>query len=118
MAVAGGERDAAKGGEGRGDVGGSDGLEIFARLNAKAHENDGDVLIVIIRNAVTGSVGAWLACRSAVHEPVRFWHDKEIAAAARKVAKSEGPNQAALRGGEVSQFVGAINGRDALGDRM
>lgn len=67
MAVARGERDAAEGGESWRDVSRSDELKIFARLNAKAHENDGDVLIVIIRNAVAGSIGAWLACWSAVH---------------------------------------------------
>jgi len=48
VAVAGGEGDAAEGGEGGGDVGGGDGLEVLAGLDAEAHQEDGDVLIVIV----------------------------------------------------------------------
>ena len=48
VAVAGGEGDAAEGGEGWGDVGGRDGLEVLAGLDAEAHQQDGDMLIVIV----------------------------------------------------------------------
>jgi len=48
VAVAGGEGDAAEGGEGWGNVGGRDGLEVLAGLDAEAHQQDGDVLIVVV----------------------------------------------------------------------
>src|SRR6267142_4964506 len=61
VAVAGGQGDAAEGGEGWGDVGGRDGLEILAGLDAEAHQQDGDVLIVVVGDPVTGRVGALLS---------------------------------------------------------
>src|SRR5467141_2113518 len=76
VAVAGGKGDSAEGGEGWGDVGGRDGLEVLAGLDAEAHQQDGDVLIVVVRDAVAGAVGAWLSQWSAVHEPVRLWQDE------------------------------------------
>ena len=48
VAVAGGEGDAAEGGEGGDDVGGRDGLEVLAGLNAEAHQQNGNVLIVVV----------------------------------------------------------------------
>ena len=48
VAVARGEGDATEGGEGWGNVSGGDGLEILAGLDAKAHQQDGDVLIVVV----------------------------------------------------------------------
>ena len=48
VAVAGGEGDSAEGGEGWGDVGGGDGLEVLARLDAEAHQQNRDVLVVVI----------------------------------------------------------------------
>jgi len=47
VAVAGGEGDAAEGGEGWGDIGGRDGLEVLARLDAEAHQQDGNMLVVV-----------------------------------------------------------------------
>ncbi len=76
MAVAGGEGDAAEGGEGWGDVGGRDGLEVLAGLDAEAHQEDGDMLIVVVGDAVAGAVGAGLSEGSAVEEPVGLWQDE------------------------------------------
>ena len=75
MAVTGGERDAAKGGEGWSDVRGRNGLEILAGLDAEAHQQDGDVLIIVVGDPVTGRVGALLSGGSAVEELVGFWQD-------------------------------------------
>ncbi len=76
MAVAGGEGDSAEGGEGWGDVGGGDGLEVLAGLDAEANQEDGDVLIVVVGDAVARAVGARFSEGSAVQEPVRFWQDE------------------------------------------
>src|SRR5260370_868659 len=76
VAVAGGEGDAAEGGEGWGDVGGGDGLEVLAGLDAEAHQEDGDVLIVVVGHAVSGAVGARFSERSAVEKPVGLWQDE------------------------------------------
>ncbi len=76
VAVAGGEGDAAEGGESWCDVGGRDGLKILAWLDAEAHQENGDVLIIVVRHAVAGAVGARLSGRGAVQEPVRFWEDE------------------------------------------
>ena len=66
VAVAGGEGDAAEGGEGWGDVGGRDGLEVLAGLDAEAHQENGDVLVVIVGDAVAGAVGTRLSRGSPV----------------------------------------------------
>ncbi len=76
VAVAGGEGDAAEGGEGWGDVGGRDGLEVLAGLDAEAHQQNGDALVIDVRDAVAGAVGARLAERRAVEEPVGLWKDE------------------------------------------
>ena len=76
MAVAGRKSDAAKGGERGSDVDGRDGLEVLARLDAEAHQQNGDVLVIIVGNAVTGAVRARLSGRSAVKEPVGLWQDE------------------------------------------
>src|SRR5690242_8729741 len=113
MAVAGGEGDAAKGGERGSDVGGSDGLKVFAGLDAVAHEKHGHMLVVIVGRAVAGAVGAGFSCRSAVHEPVRFRNDEEFTAAPGEITKGKSAKSRALRGGTVVQFFGAIDGGDA-----
>jgi len=69
-AVAGGESDAAEGGEGWGDVGRRDGLEVLAGLDAETHQQDGDMLVVVVGDAMAGAVGARLSGGSAVQEPV------------------------------------------------
>src|SRR5258708_14304543 len=76
VAVAGGEGDSAEGGEGWGDVGGGDGLEVLAGLDTEAHQQDGDVLIVVVGHAVAGAVGALLSGWRAVQEPIGFWQDE------------------------------------------
>ena len=76
VAVAGGESDSAEGGEGWGDVGGRDGLEVLAGLDAEAHQQDGDVLIVVVGDAVAGAVGARLSRWRAILQPVRLWQDE------------------------------------------
>src|ERR1700722_6693386 len=76
VAVAGGEGDSAEGGEGWGDIGGGDGLEVLAGLDAEAHQEDGDVLIVVVGDAVACAVGARLSEGGAVEEPVGLWKDE------------------------------------------
>lgn len=56
MAVEGGEGDSAEGGEGWGDVGGRDGLEVLAGLDAEAHQEHRYTLIVRVGRAVGGAV--------------------------------------------------------------
>src|ERR1700674_3018708 len=76
VAVAGGEGDSAEGGERWGDIGGCDGLKILAGLDAETHQQNGDMLIVVVGHAVAGAVGARLSEWSAVHEPVGLWQDE------------------------------------------
>src|SRR5437660_12923204 len=76
VAVAGSEGDAAESGERGGDVGGRDGLEVLAGLDPEAHQQNGDVLVIIVGDAVTGAVRARLSGRSAVKEPVGLWQDE------------------------------------------
>ncbi len=113
MAVAGGEGDAAEGCEGWGDVGGGDRLEVLAGLDAEAHQQNGDVLVVVVGDAVAGTVGAGLSEGRAIEEPVGLWQDEEVAAAAGEIAIREGAMRGVLRGGAVAQFFGAIDGGDA-----
>src|SRR5213596_2336874 len=80
VAVAGGQGDAAKGGEGGGDVRGSDGLKILAGLNAETHQQNGYVLVVVVGHAVAGAVRARFPGWSAVHKPVGLRDDEEVAA--------------------------------------
>src|SRR6267154_6810736 len=75
VAVAGGQGDAAEGGEGWSNVGRGDGLKVLPGLDAEAHQQNGDVLIVVVRLAVTGAVGTPRSQRSSVHQPVGFWQD-------------------------------------------
>ena len=76
MAVAGGESDSAEGGEGWSDVSGRDGLEVLAGLDAETHQEDGDVLVVVVGDPVAGAVGARLSEGRAIQEPVRFRQDE------------------------------------------
>lgn len=76
MAIAGGEGDAAEGGERWGDVGGRDGLKVLAGLDAEAHQQDGDVLVVVVGDAVAGAVRARLSDGCAIEEPVGLWEDE------------------------------------------
>ena len=76
VAVVGEEGDAAEGGEGCGDVGGRNGLEVLAGLDAEAHQQDGDVLVVVVRDAVAGAVGALLSEGRAVEKPVGLWKNE------------------------------------------
>jgi len=76
MAVAGGESDSTEGGEGGSDVGGRDGLEVLTGLDAEAHQKNGDVLIVIVGDAVARAVRALLPDGRAVQEPVGLWQDE------------------------------------------
>ena len=48
----------------------------MAGLDAEAHEQDGDVLVVVVRHAVIGAVGARLSKGSAAQEPVGLWQDE------------------------------------------
>lgn len=113
MAVAGGEGDATEGGEGWGDVGGRDGLEVLAGLDAEAHQQNRDVLIVIVGRDVAGAERARLSQWSSVHEPVRFRQDEQVASAAGEITIGHGAARGALRGGAVAQFFGAIDGGHA-----
>src|SRR5437899_542841 len=113
VAVAGSEGDSAEGGERGSDIGGSDGLEILAGLNAKAHQQNGNVLIVVVGDTVTGSVGTRFSRGCAVHQPIGLWNDEEVATAAGRLAEGEGADQGALRGGTILQFFCAIDCGDA-----
>src|SRR6266480_137098 len=76
VAVAGGQGDSAERGEGWSDVGRGDGLKVLPGLDAEAHEQNRDVLIIVVRLAVAGAVGTPRSQRSAVHQPVGFWQDE------------------------------------------
>src|SRR5258708_6654997 len=76
VAVAGGEGDAAEGGEGWGDVGGGGGLEGLAGVDGGAHQEGRNVLIIVVGHAVAGAVGTLLSDWCVVQEPVRFWQDE------------------------------------------
>jgi len=76
VAVAGGERDAAEGGESWSDVGGCDRLEVLAGLDAEAHQQNGNVLVIVVGDAVPRAVGARLSRGSGIEEPVRLGQDE------------------------------------------
>src|SRR5437660_10177133 len=86
MAFQGGERDAAKGGQGGGDIGRRRGLEVFPGLNAITHKKHRHALIVGIRTAVRGAVGADRAGRGRIPGPVRVGVKEEGSAAGREGA--------------------------------
>src|SRR5207249_4689723 len=109
---AGREGNAAEGGEGWSNVGGCNRLEVLAGLDVKAHQQNGNMLIVVLGHAVAGAVRARLSNGSAIQEPVRFRQDEEVAATSGKITIGEGANGGALRCGAVTQFFGAIDGGD------
>src|SRR6266513_5151639 len=76
VAVAGGQGDSTERGEGWSDVGRGDGLKVLPGLDTEAHEQNRDVLIIVVRLAVAGAVGTPRSQRSAVHQPVGFWQDE------------------------------------------
>src|SRR5258708_20802325 len=53
--------------------------------NPKTHEENRDVLIVIIRSAVRCAIRASFTRRAAVHEPVGFGNNEQVTTAARKI---------------------------------
>jgi len=112
VAVTGSEGDAAQGRERGCDVGRGDGLKIFAGLNAKAHQQDGNVLVVVVRGAVTRSEGARTTRRGPVQQPVRLRHDEEVAATSGEITEGHGAERGALRGGPILQFFCAVYGGD------
>jgi hypothetical protein len=54
--------------------------------NPKTHEEDRDVLVVVIGRAMRSAVRASFTRRSAIHEPVRLGNNEKVTAAARKIA--------------------------------
>src|SRR5882762_525842 len=80
--------------------------------NAKTHEENRDVLIVIIRSAMRGAVRAGFTRRAAVHEPVGFGNNEQVATAARKIAVGDRRLNRTLRRGTILHLLGAKNRRD------
>src|SRR5205085_11695647 len=99
LPVARSEGDATEGGERRSDVRRGNGLKIFAGLDAIAHQQNGHMLIVTVGRVVAGAGRAWFSRRRTIQQPVGFGHDEKVATAPRKIAKSQGPEHWALRGG-------------------
>src|SRR2546429_7933040 len=85
MAVAGSEGNAAEGGEGWSNVGGCNRLEVLAGLDVKAHQENGNMLIVVVGDAVGGGVRARLFNGSGIQEPVPVRQDEEVAATSGEI---------------------------------
>src|SRR5271168_3639949 len=101
MAITRRQCDSAERGESRRDVHGGRLTVILAGANAVAHPQDWDTLVVVIRSAVPGGVGASLPGRCAVHQPVRLGYDEQIAAAAWKVTVGHRQAERAVRRGTI-----------------
>ena len=113
MTVAGGQSNAAESSERWRDIGGSDGLEVFAGLNAETHEQDRNALIVVVRRAVAGAVGPRFSSGRAIVQPVGFGKQEEIPAAAGKVIESERAKRRTLRWEAIFQLFRSVNGGNA-----
>src|SRR5215470_12357005 len=61
-------------------------VKVLARLNAPSHEKNRNMLIVVVRRSVTRAVLSGLVGGSLANQPVWLRYEKQISAAARKVA--------------------------------
>src|SRR5437773_11688323 len=110
MAVAGSEGNAAEGGEGWSNVGGCNRLEVLAGLDVKAHQQNGNMLIVVVGHAVAGAVRARLSHGAATQEPVGCRPVEEAAATSGNITIHDGANGGALRCGMAPPCFGALDG--------
>src|SRR5580704_7271647 len=113
VTVSGSQCNAAESSECGGDVGGSDFAKILARLDAVAHQENWDVLIVVVGRAVTSTSGGLTVLGRAVDEPVGFRHEIQIAASRREEARFDRGADAVLRYGAVLKILGPVNGGDS-----
>ncbi len=113
MAVARSQGNATERCQRRRDVGRGRFGVVLAVLDAKAHQHNRHVLVVVIRSSVPCSVRACFSgCRS-VHQPIRLRHDEEVAAATREVAVGEGAARGTLGCRTILQLLGAKYCRDS-----
>src|SRR5882762_3253761 len=80
--------------------------------NAKTHEENRDVLIVVIRSAMRCAVRAGFTRRAAVHEPVGFGNNEQVTTAARKIAVGNRGLNWTLGRGTILHLLGAKNRSD------
>src|SRR5260370_36627047 len=74
---------------------------------AKTHEQQRNILVVVVWSAMTGAVGSRLSSWGSVHKPVGLGHDEKVAAASREVAVGQSAARGALRGLAILRLVGA-----------
>src|SRR6266852_6932735 len=82
-------------------------------MDAVAHEEEGDALVVIIRSAVAGAGAAFGAFGGVFGEPVGLLQDEEIAAASGEIVEGEGGAGVVEALGGREEIFGAIDGGDA-----
>src|SRR5437660_10503372 len=81
--------------------------------NGKAHEENRDVLVVVIWGAMRCAVRAGFTRRAAVHEPVGLGNNEQVTTAARKIAVGNRGLSWTLGSGTILHLLGAKNRRDA-----
>src|SRR5258707_1909893 len=77
--------------------------------NPKTHEENRDVLIVVIRGAMRGAVRASFTRRAAVHEPVGFGNNEQVTTATRKIAVGDRGLNWTLGSRAILHLLGAEN---------
>src|SRR5216683_7991172 len=113
MAVAGSQGNATECCQRRRDVGWGRFTVVLAVLDAKAHQQNRHMLVVVIRSSVPCSVGAGFSGRCSVHQPVCLRYDEEVAAAPREIAVGHGAARRTLCCWAILQLLGAKYFRDS-----
>src|SRR6266404_1058679 len=80
--------------------------------NPKTHEENRDVLVVVVRGAMRSAVRAGFTRRAAVHEPVGLGNNEQVTTAARKIAVGDSRLNWTLGSGAILHLLGAKNRRD------
>src|SRR6266404_6371123 len=80
--------------------------------NAKTHEENRDVLVVVVRAAMRCAVRSGFTRRAAVHEPVGFGNNEQVTTAARKIAVGNRGLNWTLGSRAILHLLGAKNRRD------
>src|SRR5260370_38078302 len=74
---------------------------------AETHEEQRNILVVVVWSAMTGAVGSRLSSRGSVHKPVGLGHNEKVAAASREVAVAQSAARGAFRGRTLLRLLGS-----------
>src|SRR5215467_4491815 len=104
-----GERDTAKKSKCRSYVGRRCTAKVFAGLNAPAHQENRNMLIVVVRRSVACARLARLSTCSLANQPVWLRHNEQIPTATGKVAGGLGATNWASCSRAIEKFLGAVD---------